>query len=348
MASRQKISYASSMRLRKNHRKKYPAKNSSASITKVKRWKSYGYMMINTLSWGAALIIVKPAFDVTTPFRFLFYRFLFASILVLPLIWKYCHQIPQLKSKLMRIVPLEILGTTLSLSLLYAGLAATGAIEASLISTTTPIWIVIGGVLLLKEKEEINEILGLILAVIGTLLLTLFPIFNGYTLSGELSITGNVLVLLSVLTVAIYYVLAKKYYQNMPKMFVTSVSFIIGMITIFPLVLWETWSAENSLVSLMLTIWNDLKQPSVLIAALYMATFGSVIGLTAYIKGQNEIEASEAALFTYLQPLIYLPLGFFMLGEKVYAVQILALIVIFIGVMVAEKRIDHTPHRRAK
>lgn len=327
------------MAIRKKSHIKRQLKNNSPCKTKSERWRSYGYMMINTLSWGAALIIVKPAFDTTTPFRFLFYRFLFASILVLPLLWKYFHHTPHIKSKIMSIIPLEILGTTISLSLLYAGLAMTGAIEASLISTTTPIWIVIGGVLLLKEKEENHELIGLILAVVGTLLLTLFPIFNGYTLTGGLSITGNLLVLLSVLTVAIYYVLAKKVYQNMPKMFVTSISFIIGLITMIPLVLWENWGAD---IPLLLTVWHDLTQPSVLIAALYMATFGSIIGLTAYIKGQNGMEASEAALFTYLQPLIYLPLGFFLLGEKVYSVQILALIIIFVGVMVAENRIKNT------
>ena len=69
-----------------------------------------------------------------------------------------------------------------------------------------------------------------------------------------------------------------------------------------------------------------------------MAIFGSIIGFTAYLKGQEGIEASEATLFTYLQPLIYIPMGILLLHENVSLIQIISLMIILIGVLIAEKR----------
>jgi drug/metabolite transporter (DMT)-like permease len=93
-----------------------------------------------------------------------------------------------------------------------------------------------------------------------------------------------------------------------------------------------SWQAFSQAATL------DIASPAVLIASFYMATFGSIIGLTAYIKGQDGIESSEAGLFYYLQPLIYIPLAFLVLGEVIMQNQILALGVILLGVVIAERR----------
>ncbi len=82
----------------------------------------------------------------------------------------------------------------------------------------------------------------------------------------------------------------------------------------------------------------DFTHRSVWLASVYMAIFGSIIGLTAYIKGQDGIEASEASLFTYLQPLVFIPAGILLLHETVHPLQIFAMALILFGVYIAEKR----------
>ncbi len=140
------------------------------------RLRSYAYLLLNTLVWGAALIIVKPALSVTTPFRYLLYRFAFAGLFSLPILIHYWSKIKNKKKTITIIATLELIGTTLALGLLYFGLDKTSAIEASFITTTTPIFIVLAGILYLKEKEEKHEWLGLALAFIGTALLTALPV----------------------------------------------------------------------------------------------------------------------------------------------------------------------------
>ena len=51
------------------------------------RLQSYFLLLVNTVVWGAALIMVKPALEYTTPFRYLLYRYLIASIAAIPIIF---------------------------------------------------------------------------------------------------------------------------------------------------------------------------------------------------------------------------------------------------------------------
>lgn len=303
-----------------------PKKRSQSRLT------SYAFLLINTICWGAALIVVKPAFETTTAFRFLLYRYALAIPLSLPLLWKYRAFF---NSKNIRIITvIELIGTTLALGLLYAGLERTTAIEASLLTTTTPIFVVLAGMLFLKENQEKREWFGLLLAFLGTILLTVIPTLNsGFQLSSS-SLIGNLLIIGQNIATAIYFILAKRWYKMLPPLFVTTVSYFIGFVSFLALSYFEATS-----ISLLVNRMTfDISHLTVLWASFYMALFGSIIGLTAYIKGQEGVEASEASLFWYLQPLVYLPLGFLLLQETINFSQVLSLCIIFIGVLVAEKR----------
>lgn len=302
---------------------------------KQSRLTSYAYLLINVLTWGAALPIVKVGLDYTTPFRYLTYRYIIAIICSLPLLFYFW---PKVKKpwKVIKIITLhELVGTTLALGLLYLGLSKTSALDASLLTTTTPIFITLGGIWLLKEKEERHEWIGMLLAFVGALGLVFLPALFTNSSLWDGNFTGNTLVFLQNIATAIYFILAKKYYRNLPKFFVTTISFYVGFLSFGLFSLIEAGSSFSGLLEM---IRQDLTHVSVWIAAGYMAIFGSIIGLTAYIKGQDGIEASEAGLFGYLQPLVYIPLAFFLLGESIDSMQLLALGVVIFGVFIAERR----------
>ncbi len=298
-----------------------------------KRLIATALLLTATIVWGAAFPIIKPGLQHMTPFQFLFYRYLFTLPFSIPYILYQLYNNRKIISQLKvftTITLLELIGTVGYLSILYFGLQKTTSIETSLISATMTIFIVIGGVIFLKEKEQKNELLGLILAVIGTITLTLEPILLGKNALHSLSFTGNLLVLTANILGATYYILAKKHYKNLPKLFITSISFIIGLIVFLILALIEGDPR----------LFVNLTQPSVVIASAYMGIFGSIIGLTAYIAGQNLIEASEASLFSYLQPLIAIPIAMIFLGETLTWPMILAIILISGGVILAQIRMS--------
>lgn len=295
-----------------------------------KRLLAYLALLGNTLVWGLALPIVKKGFqNGLTPINFLVGRFLLAIIFSLPIIIYLIAKDKKVKnqltvSNLFKIAVLELFGTFLALFLLYQGLNKTSSIESSLIAVTWPILVTIGGVLFFKEKEDRHEFTGLILALLGTGLLVVEPLARNHGFAGSLS--GNLLVLAQNVIIAIYYLLAKKYYQDLNKWLITHISFWIGLISF----------SVYAYFSGQILHWQTGFWPAA--AIIYMGVFGSVIGLTLYLIGQDKIEASEASLFTYLQPLFSVPLAVILLSESVSPLNIISIVIITIGVYLAEKR----------
>lgn len=298
------------------------------------RLKAYLALLGTALVWGAALPIVKPALSYISPTQFLYFRYLIAAPLLLPFLLKFFLKFrPNLRTVL-NIFFVESY-SFFGLILLYRGLQLATALEASLIGATGPIFIVLGGILLLHEKEEKFEWTGLIISFIGTLILVLEPLLTGKNHSAGFSFTGNLMIigynLLNVFSV----IYQKKLYKHIPKIYVSSLSYPIGL-CIFFLILTLTGSSTS--VSLLTT-------PSVMLACSYMAIFGSIIGFTLFIYGQNLIEASEASLFTYLQGIIAIPFAYLMLKESVTWPQIIAVLIVSLGVYLAERRPKRYNHK---
>lgn len=301
-----------------------------------KRLKSYFFMIISTIAWGAFLPIVKLGFNDSdiTPFRFLFYRFFLAGVLSLPIVVYYWKRIKHKWQTLKTIILLELIETSLALSCLYIGLSQISALEANIIATSAPLFIIFGGIIFLRERQDHHEWLGLIFAFFGTILITLEPMWHG---DGSLmnSLGGNLLIIAHNILNAIYFLLAKKRYHKIPKLFVSSISFYVGIITFAFLSIMELQFNINLWKS---SVVHDLSSVMLWGVVIYAAVFGSIIGLTAYIKGQDGIEASEASLFTYLQPAIYIPLGYFLLQESASLLQIFSLLIIIFGVYIASRK----------
>lgn len=291
------------------------------------------YLMLvgNAFLWGVAFPIIKLGFlNGLAPLTFLLARFFFAVIFSLPIGIIAIKKNPPTFKQLTTIVLLELLGTVATLSLLYIGLNHTTSIEATLIAVTWPIFVTIGGVFFFKEKEEKNELIGLSIAIIGTILLVIEPILRkGF--SGAL--LGNILIFLQNISMAAYLLLAKKHYKKLNKWVTTHISFWLAFLVFAAYSLF----AGHSPITQITTLFTQSAR-SPLIASLYMGIFGSVIGLTLYLKGQEKIEASEASLFTYLQPLFAVPTAYLLLSEHIKPLEITAILIIILGVYLAEKR----------
>ncbi|MFH1244437.1 MAG: DMT family transporter [bacterium] len=294
----------------------------------TKRRLAYTALLLNCLIWGLALPIVKPALSHLTPIQFLYFRYLLAaplSLILLPFI-----RLPKISlATLGKITLLEFIGTPILLAILYTGLAKTTGLEASLLGATSPLFTILGGIWFLKEHQTRREWQGLALAMIGTLLLTLEPLFLGQTLTIS-SLSGNFLIILQNLIWAGYLIVAKRLYRSLPKLFVTAFSYWLGLFCFAGYLL-----TTRSLPPLS-TLW--LYDFQLLFPVLYMAILGSIVALALYLYGQDKIEASEASIFTYLQGVIAIPAAFFLLGEKPTLLTLLAIIIISYGVLRAELR----------
>lgn len=232
-------------------------------------------------------------------------------------------------SKLIKILLMELLGTALPLLILYEGLSRTSSLEASLIGATGPIFVVLGGIWFLHERESKREWQGLSLSLLGSLILVIAPIFTS-GLDTPSGTTGNMYILVYNILFAIYAVVAKKVYKAKPILYMGSLVYL-SIALIYGLILYT----QSSLPSLTLLFTNT----SVLIPVLYMAIPGGVLAFALYLYAASKIEVSEANLFTYLNGVVAIPSAFLILGEKPTLITLIAISIIAYGVYRAEKKL---------
>src|SRR3989344_9024422 len=131
------------------------------------RTKAYIALSVMAVIWGMALPLVKPALSYVSPFQFLYFRYLIAAPLLLPVLIFYAFKLKLTLKTYLKIIALEILGSPIALPVLYQGLKLTSGLEASLLGATGPGITAIGGIIFFKEREEKREWRGLVLSLFG-------------------------------------------------------------------------------------------------------------------------------------------------------------------------------------
>jgi drug/metabolite transporter (DMT)-like permease len=303
-------------------------------VTKYRKI-AYLCLTLTAVFWGAAVPISKVALEIISPFELLFFRSLFALPFALPILF-FEFKNKKIDTKKIPLITLIEITALIVLVLLYMGTQRTTSLEASLILNTRTIFIIVAGIILLKETEEKHEWLGVGISTLGMAIISLTPlILNPTGSSLTQSLFGNSLIVLCNLIAAIGLIVAKKAYQTVPKFFISAYSVLVGLVVMGAITLFETDIP---------TLIYHLSLPQVLLPAVYTGIFVQIIGLTLHLTGYNLIEASEAALFRYLHPLIYIPLAVVWLKESISFIQIAALALVVIGIIIAERKPHHRHH----
>jgi len=286
---------------------------------------AYLALIATALIWGVAFPFIKPALDIISSTQYLYFRFLAAGIVSMPIfLWYYIKKQPKL-SYLIKVIFIELLGT-IPLYLLYEGLARTSSLDASLLGSIGPIFITLGGIYFLHERESNREWQGMGLALLGSVILVVAPIFVGSTDTPS-STTGNILIMGYNVLYTAYALLAKHIYKSNPPIFLGSPTYLATAL-IYGLILKYSHSLPN--------IQILLSTPSVLFPVLYMAIPGGILAFALHLYAVGKIEVSEANLFTYLHGVVAIPAAYFILGEKPTLITLFAILIIAYGVYRAE------------
>jgi len=305
-----------------------------------RRNKAYLSLLITAAIWGIAGPVIKHTLQFIPLFTFLFWRFLLASIIFLPfLIWRAKKEKETLRS-LLPIIPIGFLGIPLCLTFVFLGFERTTALDGTILSALAPIFIVLAGVFFLKERVTKLETLGLVIAIAGSIVMISQPILEGSAFAQK-NLLGNLLIILSDIVWTVYIIASKKEFKKHSPFVITAVSFITGLVAILPFALYEQLAIVDWQKSVLLYMspqplfWLN---PAGLWGLLYMVIFSSIIGYFAFESGLKSIEASEASLFAYLQPIFAAPAAVFWLGERITLPFLIGAGIIALGVFLSEYR----------
>ena len=196
---------------------------------------------------------------------------------------------------------------------------------AALISTLSPLCVLLINLGLGHEKFSLKIILGVSLAICGIFLIyqnNLADLFNPEYRLGIMSILFAVLMWSSG-TVFTKYNSAHpgNMFMNLcVQMLFAGIFMLLLQFIIQPDIKLDTWSLRSSF------------------AVIYLAIFGSVIGYVAYNYALSQLPSTKVSIITYANVVVALLLGWLILDEKLTLKIILAAVLIISGVVVANFR----------
>ncbi len=299
------------------------------------RTKSYLLLLAVSAIWGVAGPIIKYTVGYLPPLIFLVYRFAIAAAFAVVTL-KFTNNLgwPKKTSDQIWIFVYCFLTSTVSLGLLFFGYEKTSALSASVIDALYPIMVAIIGVSFLHEHVTNREKLGMGIALLGTFLVVIEPLFNGH-LRHVSTLTGNLLIFASLVVGVILIVLAKIILRkHSSALALTQLSFIIGFLTTLPLVL--LYHSPVSIIQSLVTAPLGAH-----LGVAFMALISGTLAYTLWHQAQKSIEIGEAALFTYTYPVFTAPLALLWLHEPLTPVFLVGAGITVVGVVIAEIK----PHR---
>ena len=208
--------------------------------------------------------------------------------------------------------------------LFMKGVSLTYPIHASLLLLITPILITFIAAWALKESITPLKLIGLLLGVTGACILIMSG--NNTTKRNDI-LLGDLLVILSTVLYTIYFILVKPLMQKYSTMDVMRWIFTFGFIMILPM----GW---NEFVEIPWGLYK-LDEYFLLFMIVVPGTFLAYI-FNAY--GIKKLSASTAGTYIYSQPVFAVIIATIFLKESLELYKIIAAIVIFSGVYLANKQ----------
>lgn len=291
------------------------------------RLKAYLLLTLTTVFWAVASPVIKFVLGELSPLPFLAYRFAITTIAIIVISFFVKIQIPKKLSTLFLLLFYSFMTSTVTLGILFFGLKETTVIESTIISMAGPILIAIAGVYYLKEHVTKKEKIGMSIALIGTALTVIEPLVRNGT--GKMQLSGNLLILVYLLTNTVSVVLAKNLLRKGVNAWtMVSSTFLVGFVTTLPFLYFNGGIVQT---------FSQIKSLSLNthLGVIYMALVSGLLAYGLSNKAQKTIEIGDAAIFQFLYPIIAIPLAIFWLKETLTLPYIVGALIISVGVVIA-------------
>ncbi len=300
---------------------------------------SYGKIQISILAlilaniiWGAAFPIYKWSLEVIPPFTFAFLRFYIGALILLPFVLKI---LSIRREDYLKVFLLAICSVTILIPLLFLGLQLSPSINAPIIIASGPIFLIAASVIFLKEKLKPKVFIGTLISLLGVIVIILRPLLEAGLAGG---ILGNLFIFGATFCSVIQAILLKKIMKNYNPLTITFWMFLIGSLPLIPLVIWENMSFN---------FWQSINFQGA-VGLVYGIIFASVIAHFFLAFGIKYIKASEVGVFTYVDPIATILVAVPLLGETITPIYLIAAILVFLGIFIAEGRIHYHPLQKLR
>jgi len=292
----------------------------------------FALLVLSQMLFGSNQIMGRLIEGVVPPIGLSFWRWIVATLVVLPFTFKYLKQFGRIILREWRIYLgvafcLIVLGNTT----IYIALNYTTAINASIVSSVQPAVTFALSWALYREFITKGQIVGAFIATIGVL----YVISKGNILVlADLKINpGDIWMIVSVIGFSFYAVLLKKLPPSVPANLTLNVIQFLGIILLLPFYVWETLYIQPMRldhVTIFAVLWAGLM---VAVAALGLWNYANL-----------KLGANKASGTIHLRLIMITIMAIIILGERLEFFHFAAFGIILLGIyLISRPREGVTP-----
>ena len=287
-----------------------------------KQQQKWLYLVVLSLLWGSSFILMKKALIGLTPIQLGAFRVIITGLFLLLIGFK---KIKNIQKKHWKWVLLSALLGTFFPAFLYAfAVKGIDSSIASILNSITPfnaLWI---GASFFSFSFKKNQLIGILIGLVGTVTL----IMQGADLNPDQNYWYALLPIISSIGYAFNVNIIKKYLQDLDALAITTGNFILIIVPAILVLVFTDFFTEFQLNS---------ETQSALGYIFILAILGTGVAKILFNKLIQISSPVFSTSVTYLIPIVAVMWGI-VDGEKLSLIQLLAGIIILIGVYLVNKK----------
>lgn len=284
----------------------------------------YLLLSLTALFWASNIIVGRYVVGQIPPVTLALIRWGGGFLLVLPLAWPHlARDRPAIRRHLGLLLLLSISGITIFNTMAYWALEYTQALNGLLLQSSTPLFVALWSLILLRVRLTLAQALGILVSTAGVITILLRG--DPAALAAIELNRGDIIFVAAFAIFGFYTTLAVRSPRIHALSFL-AVTFGLGALFLIPFAIWEFASGRVMKVT----------TESVLSAA-YIVAFPATLAYLCYNRGIQLIGANRAAPFSHLIPVFGSIMAIGLLGEEARLFHLVGYALVFSGVIVAAR-----------
>ncbi|MDE5872138.1 MAG: DMT family transporter [Muribaculaceae bacterium] len=282
--------------------------------------KGHMAMLGANLFWGLMSPVAKLVFasGIIAPIIMVDFRIAGAAILFwITSLFTPSEPVPAIDK--LRLFGAGMIGILLNQGCFIIGVSYTSPGEASLVTTTMPMWVMLLAWLFLKEPITLKKAGGIVLGAAGALILVIGG--SGAIAGGDNPALGDFIVLMAQLSYALYLTLYRNFIKKYSLVTLMKWMFLSASVVGLPVTIGTLKDTDWQGISI--SEWGGIA---------YVVFFATYIAYICIMIGQKNLRPTIVGMYNYVQPIVATIVGICLGMDHFTFMKGIAVILIFSGV----------------
>ena len=289
-------------------------------------WLAYGLLVVTMFIYGSYFVIGRAVYEQFPPVAFAFWRAVLSCALLLPFVWRtIVRDLPLIRQHAVLIAVIGIAQAGLGQVMAFWSLHSTTAINASLIGALQPALIVLLAAILVGERLDLRQKLGIVVALAGAVV----AIARGdlAVLLGLDFVVGDLFMIVTAICWALYTVLVKRLPAELDPVVLFFALTAAGAVAVAPFYAVEAIVVESAIVLNTATVTS----------LLYIVIVTGIFCLVLLNIAIHVIGPSRVGVFYNLSPVATALIAVMAIDEPLRLYHVLGLALVVAGIFLTSR-----------